>query len=683
MSINAALRLDIDSPLIRTDAENFTPPSWPPPREFPVVIDRDGNVVSRYGDSSWHLWPWAKKPISLSFGDGPQRAGSGSISPPNADLLRQVAAWWLYGPQAVRTAGALRSRFVPFRALFVLCSQEGVLASDLARFPAVADRLPKTIPASQAEGALQLLHRLYEQRDQLGFTLLDRAGLSRFEAALPEHETRQTPYMPPRIWTYQVNRLREFLDDFRAHKDSIEECFRFCLDAYAKNAGSLAEVCQFGIDSGRRPFCPPKQVSGARTGAKFYGPFSEIAQRFSIEELLRRWLLQPGESMDGQGRGVRMLSSYLNLSQYASLAYILNFSMMRVEEGWSLRANCLEVENDDRFGPIYLIQGPTTKTVKDGDARWVTSPSAQVAVDVMTSVARLRMVPADANPLVPTTPEDLENPYLASRSYEPWARRHAVDQPLDVRPQVLHYMQVNQDWPNLFDDDELRITETDLQMARMVTPTLDAEDFAVGKIWPLAWHQLRRTGAVNMQASGFVSDASVQYQLKHASRAMSLYYGQGYSRARLSVRAQNEYVRTMYEILGKEIARLFSDRFVSPHGAQRKTTILRLVDPADGAKLTAAAKVGSVSWRETLLGGCTKSGPCEFGGVDNVVRCGGGDGQAPCIDALFDREKAPSLQQLGRVIALRLIDAPVDSPYRDSLEAQKRAVENALDVIAS
>ncbi|UOO89776.1 hypothetical protein LVJ82_01955 [Vitreoscilla massiliensis] len=51
-------------------------------------------------------------------------------------------------------------------------------------------------------------------------------------------------------------------------------------------------------------------------------------------------------------------------------------------------------------------------------------------------------------------------------------------------------------WPKLFDGKELTITEADLEMANRMTFGLDPEKFAVGKVWPLAWHQLRRTGAV-------------------------------------------------------------------------------------------------------------------------------------------------------------------------------------------
>lgn len=115
-------------------------------------------------------------------------------------------------------------------------------------------------------------------------------------------------------------------------------------------------------------------------------------------------------------------------------------------------------------------------------------------------------------------------------------------------------------YPKLLNPSALKITEENIDMARLITPTLDSKKFAIGKIWLLAWHQSRRTGAVNMPASGLVSDASLQYQLKHVSRAMDLYYGPGYSRVRLEEDAQTLYVHTLYETLGRELARLATDR---------------------------------------------------------------------------------------------------------------------------
>lgn len=331
-----------------------------------------------------------------------------------------------------------------------------------------------------------------------------------------------------------------------------------------------------------------------------------------------------------------------------------------------------------------LLCGKTSKTVQDDDARWPTSPSVKVAIDAMSCVSRLRMVCAEANPDVPSTPEEINNPFLVVRAYEPWGTCGAKElcKPLSVRAQQHSYSQVfGEAYPKLFDIEKLRITQADLDVARLITPSLNSDIYAVGNVWPLAWHQLRRTGAVNMQASGLVSDASLQYLLKHASRSMSLYYGQGYSNARINDQAQSIYVRTMYEILGKEISSIFSDRFISPHGDKRKAEILKVVTLKDSQKLAELAALGKVSWRETLLGGCTKRGPCSYGGIDNVARCGGGDGAPPCADVLYDREKVNGLYQLKQEISARVLEAPKDSPHWESLKAQLRAVENALNAI--
>jgi hypothetical protein len=675
------LGLNIDSSLITPTAANFRPTTWPPADDFPVIIDHRGEVVSRYGDPVWFLWPWAKTTMVLNFGDGPQKRGHPSITKANANVLRQLAAWWLYGPRAVQQPQLLVSRCSSVRPLFVLCSNEGIVATDLVRFPTVGDKLAEVLNRSHAEYAFSLLHQLYEQRSQVGFLLLDAEALRRLEANLPDHQKRQTPYIPPRIWAYQVNRLREVLTDFQDNRKNIEACYRFCLDAYARNFGSLADACAPRGDrkSGRSPFAFQDDRTGAVTGAVFHGEFSLTAKRFGIDSLLQKWVLQPDESIDGPGRSVKTLTTYLTLIGYVGIAYIINFSLMRIQEAWNLRADCLEVEVDEIIGKVYLLKGVTTKTVEDSDARWITSPWSQHAVEAMASIAKLRMISAAANPVVPTENSDLANPFLVPKQYEPWAGTRKTTLPLSVRHGYPSYSMVIGSFPRLFDPETIRITADDLPIARRVSPDVEAK---VGDIWPFAWHQLRRTGAVNMLASGLVSESSAQYELKHTSRPMTIYYGQGRSRVMLNAEAQTEYRRTMYEVVGKEIGNLFSARYVSPYGEERKAAILKLVDAKDDTRLTAAARDGKVSYRRTLFGGCTKRGACPFGGIDNIIRCGGGDDREPCADALYDRERESHVRRLDQEIMARIEDAPEGSPLSESLHAQKRAVENVLNVIA-
>lgn len=671
--------LAIDTPLAIPGAVNFRPPSWPPPPDWPVMTNVAGEVISRWGDSVWRLDPWAKRTMSLNFGDG-RVTNTEPIDAANANLLRLIAGLWIWGHKGVRTCNTLQQRFSCLRRLFVLCSQECILASDLMRFPAVADRIPGVLASSQADMALTWLHNLYILRNTLGFTLLDQDGLARLEAALPEHEEKQHAYIPPRIWTYQVTRLRECLDDFLTHQKQFEDCYRFCLNAYATNYGSLTAAMSTTTRkfSGRAPFVTQTTSTGAKTGAQFHGPFEHTAARFGIDRLLRRWV---GSVDSNIPIPVDALTTYINLVSRVGVSYILNFSLMRINEGLNLRADCLYVEHDPRFGDIYVLRGETTKTMDDSDALWPTSPSVKVAIEAMTSLAQLRMICINAYPDTLKTSADMSNPYLFDRLYAPWIKMdHRFG--LDVRPRCASYKNgLLTPYPKLFDQNELRITEQDLQIARLITPTLDAEEFAVGKTWPFCWHQLRRTGSVNMQASGLVSDASLQYQLKHVTRACSLYYGQGYSRLRLNDEARTLYVRTMYEVLGKEFALLLTDRFVSPHNEKRKTEIVRLVTPKDAKKFTEFAKSGRLVVRDILLGLCMNKEPCTYGGVDSVAHCGGGDSAKPCADVLYDKKKAVQVRKLEVMLDQRLAGAPQGSPLQESLEAQKRSVRNYFYVV--
>lgn len=681
-AVDELIGLAINSPLNSRDKPNFLPNTWPPAADFPVVIDRDGVVISRYGDHTWNVSVWASKQFILNFGDGPrsQNQAKGSISPENAALLRQIAAWWLWGPRAVRSVRTLVSRFNILRRLFVYCSKMKVRGDQLINYPKVADGLGRVFPGSAAESIISILHELLAHQDTLSFVLLDREGMRRFVASLPSHNKGQTPYIPPRIWLYQVRRLEEFLSDFSDHREKLRACYSACLGVYSAHYGSLALAClPKGERHGRRsPFSTVTPRWTEQQIAARIGSFEEISSSHGVSDLLDRWL---GAEGPGTVCGIRRLSSYFRMATLASIAYLLNFSLMRIDEAWNLRSDCLLVERDPKFGDIYLVCGETTKTDQDDDARWVACSKVRIAIESMSLISGLRLIPARSNDRVPFCDTYASNPHLVIRSYEPWANTQNQSQSVHVRPTYPSFDSFIADFPGLFDPKELQITADDLEIARRVTPTLDPRTYEVGKTWSFGWHQLRRTGAVNMQASGLVSDSSLQYQLKHSSRAMSLYYGQGHSALRLNDSIRGEYLRTMYEVMGKELERLFSDRFVSPHGDRHKAIQLELISGRDSAALAKSARAGEVVYKETLLGGCTKRGPCEYGGVDNVVRCGGGDGKKPCGEAIFDREREQEIRRLREILLENLSDAVEGSQNHNSILAQLRATDNALDTL--
>ncbi|MCL9824244.1 hypothetical protein [Ralstonia solanacearum] len=527
--------------------------------------------MSRWGDAIWDLSPQAGKPFNLNFGDG----GNGQrsfLDSGNADLLRILVTWRMWGHRAVRSASALRAFYDMARAVVHLCSRNGILASDLMRFPKVVEQVPGVTQATRRLSDINEFHGLYAARAAIGFVVLDPTALKRWAALPSTHERVQTPYIPPRIWTYQVNRLRECLDQFLAHRKQIEDCFNFCIDAYVANYGSLQTAVTMGKDGGRGPF----ELHRRRTGCIYLGEFAETARRFGVEGLLTTWAPNRSGRLNPQ-----VMSTYMNIVVYAGLAYIANFTLQRKEEVAALRASCLIWEDDKKLGRVPIIRGETTKTIQESDARWVASPSVAVAVEVLTIIAHLRMRCDEASPVTAPTALDRSDPYLGSLASEPWGVRTL--RRYDIRPPVRCFVETMKIYPKLFDMDEMRISEADLKIARKLTPNLPEEEFAIGKVWPLAWHQYRRTSAVNMFSSGLISDSSMQQQMKHSSRLMPLYYARGYTRLRLNENVESAVVTAMYQALARQIKDAMSERFVSPHSAQRKEqAVVNILKGKDG-----------------------------------------------------------------------------------------------------
>jgi hypothetical protein len=94
-----------------------------------------------------------------------------------------------------------------------------------------------------------------------------------------------------------------------------------------------------------------------------------------------------------------------------------------------------------------------------------------------------------------------------------------------------------------------------------------------------------------------------------------------------------------------------------------------------------AGRRGEVPFRETRLGGCTKRSHCDYGGIESVARCSGGDGYEPCRDAIYDRKKESSIQRQLESVEQRLAGTQADSPRNRALQAEANGLRNYLDVI--
>lgn len=667
--------LGVTVPFIGTDSECFRPPSWPPPKDWVWVRDKSGNAVSRYGDQILDLTPWARKTSKFNFGDGPKiRKHSPVIDPANADLLRRIIAWRGWGPRPVRAVQSLISLGAMYRPLIEVCSQSGILASDLSRYPAVIDRVAKALtPGTYAE-AIAEFDRARDARDFLGFELLSREAIARLRTLAPVYEPEQTEYIPPRIWTYIVVRVAECMKDYAEHQEAIEACFAFCVSAYKRNRPENNRA--------RTPFQFKRGKVRTFADYELLGPFEMTAERFGIRELIERWV---GDIGYKQKLGIRGFSKYLSLVQYAGLIDIVAFTLMRRDEATCVRWNCLTWHEDPIFGRIPLIQGETTKTDPDNNALWITSPSLEPSIRALQSVAKMRLSGADRW-------RDDDNPVLLTKAIEPWVRTKKKQKGKAFnmgRARALSDV-VKKDFPLLFNHQQLTITQDDLKIARAVCPTLNRERYQVGKPWIPAWHQFRRTGAVNMFASGEISDSSMQLQMKHLTRAQPLYYGRGNTTLHLNNEVRGTLVNAQYEATARELVAMHTDRFVSPHGDKHKARLLapinngepvNLISEADAKHYENVYREHRIGGRLTVLGACMKNGPCDGDCVSSVGDCAGGDGKAPCNHVLFDRTRAPVNQKRLEAVRLQLAQTLPDSPRHRHLQQEVRGLENYFGYI--
>lgn len=673
MPINLThLGLGLNVPFIEYTSRCFRPPSWPPPKDWVCIEDKDGNAVSRYGDHLWNFTPWCGKVLTFNFGDGPKlHARSAEIDPANAELLRQLVTWRAWGARAAIAVRTLIGFANQIRKIIQVCSGNNILASDLWRYPAVIDKVAQQLPPSQYDHIVAELERLRDARNFLGFELLDGAGIQRLKAAQPCHKNEQTEYIPPRIWNYVVTRVAECINDYSSHQEGIEACFEFCASAYEQNGA--VEYRERSGKGHRNPFQVNPGQTGQRSGVTYHGHFADTATRFGIKDVLERW----SGSIEGAST-IQKFTSYLRVVRYAALVEIAAFTLMRIDEVVSVRWNCLRWHDDPVFGRIPLILAETTKTDSDNNGLWVTSPSVERAVHTLRSIAKMRLGCAGRW-------SENSNPELITHAFEPWGNHSQFATKSGVKPQQGSFSEVVRAFPQLFNLSQLTITAEDLKVAKAVCPTLNAERFQVGKPWHLAWHQFRRTGAVNMFASGEISDSSMQLQMKHLTRWQPLYYGRGNTALHLNDSARVLLVNAQYEAMGRQLAQVHTDRFVSPYGEGHKVKLLapanggepvNLISEGDAQHYEMVARKHQMNFRTTALGGCMKNGQCDGDCVSSVGDCAGGEGELPCINVLFDRNRSEANQIRLDGVVKQLEMTPPDTPRYRHLEQEKRGLEN-------
>lgn len=651
--------------LVSSTSRLYRPPSYPPPDDWPVSVDINGNELSYYGDNKWDY---------SAFGYSGYNFGKQGLDDKNLALAKQVMIFVLYHSSFY--PGSYQGAKIYFNLIIKIakiCSINNVPMDEVSRFPKIFKQISDKIQCSKSKEYVSYLHKLLAYKDELGFTIADKNMISYLARNLSEHEVIQHPYIPPRLYVYQLNRLSECLDDFFKNEIKIIDAFNWILNAYEANQKVISTQ---GLRKGLlSPFINFDSYRNSRV--IYQGNFEKFLKDFGLYELLEKWSVKSRISKNSSFT-LNQFSKYLNLIRSVSVLYILNYSLQRRDEACSMRADCFSIEHDHKLGPIAMLSGETTKTDQDSDARWVTSKLVEKAVRAATSIANLRMKNA---------PDEIKkevggNHYLLTPAFEPWVLGTNYK---ESRIKYIEFGVLDALHPAFFDKKELLITEDDAKIALSLTPNLGSKDwFGIGKIWRFGAHQLRRTNCINMFASNMVSDSSIQFEMKHLSRLMSLYYGRNYTNLRLNSDVETQLIVESYKSIYRQFSEVIGNsyEYIKPHSRINvPIEIVNLVDEKDEKCFIDLAKRGEIGCRLTLLGLCLKRGVCEYGGIESVSKCVGSDGGNICSDAIFMRKNKDKLIKLrdSQLDEIKLVD--IHSPRYKALDNEIRAIGIYLNVI--
>ena len=615
-----------------------------------ISRDKNGKVESRFDDDRWSFSNY-KSTHDLIF-------DWKHITEANKDMVKKImSAMLFYPPLFPGKILSLRNRLSVLKILAAVCDAHRIRVTEAWKFPNLAKTFVKAIPSSMHSVVVADLTRLLTYEDVIGFKIVDENFLDNIAQHLVKHDTNQTPYIPPRIWSSVISKLNSMLDDFLQHEKEITEVHHSLLQMYQHNQ-------RLGLS---RDYISPfkKTNENLSTGRLTYqGGAAQFFKDRNLSNLLERY--------GDKGLNLKSFEGLMTRFHRACAIYIQSHSIQRISEVADLRKDCFTTWTDPKHGTIAMICGETTKTQPDGDARWIVPMHVKKAIDVANKISQLNLL-VKPNGM---SKDDLRNPYLCTKNSFPWS-------PHNKKPYgAIHVSNKSGIGISELLTDELLITEEDYKLARHAEPSLVNNDwFRVGGTWKLSSHQFRRTLVMNMFSQG-VSAESVSYQTKHNSISQTFYYARNWTGVRLNAEASAEVRMARHTAIAStmcDVVNNHDDNFSKPVKTPLVSeNVVQTIKSNEFEKIVKDVKKGVLSMRPTLLGACMAR-ECEYGGLESAAHCAGTDGKGPCKDLVFDKRRRTKNKNLLKRHKEAIKDCSPGTPPHTKLTHEIKALEVFLD----
>lgn len=641
-------------------AANYASDSLRPPKDFPISVTKSGIVLSRYQDDVWDLSPYSPNTRRLHF----TKKCSGinlAITNANTETLKRITFWTLYALGVRCSVSSVYVMFYLARTMANICSENGVPLISLSRFPKLIEKLASTIPSSQRNALRRLIYRMVRDADILGFTILTTDQVDGMFRTIGRHRsTRQTLFIPERIYFSLIEKCVSHLTGFLSLEAEFRALYQVCSESYSEHLNKDAVRLKRSRNYSHDVVLTVLEEMLGQT-------YEDLARSHGVWDEINRTYKMPRHEKPS----IRHFGYYLQGIKFSARLLISALTGMRKAEVANLRIGCLEIRDDPTIGKVFFVRGATTKTRKSKNAAWIAAPEVELAIRAATVIVGLNNF---AQSLDPRRPTKFEKQLLLGRDSDLWI---GVQTP----KHLLHIdEEISAPWPRnplataslMFDVADMTVTQEDLDQARRLTPNLP-DTLGVGGLWPLSWHQFRRTIFCLALGAG-VSLPAIAWQAKHTCTAMALHYGRNYFNIDAQPNLSKEFQLAEVEMFLLRSSELLEDRFVSPTDSKAK--VIKVISRNDIRVMSKLASEGKSTYRRTLLGYCTNSAPCTHGGWENIASC------VACDFALLDTSKRQSLTTFLDALEVEIEECPdKDILLKDSLIAQREAVNRAIKTI--
>ncbi len=626
-----------------------------PPNEFSdlkpaddmvVTINKDGSPRSIFRDDTWdysatsstlRLLNFRAKIESITPVDGVKLASKNSLNIAN-DFLKTLTLHWISALGGC-SMSKLNGDVTAISFLVRYCSDREIPPENIFSTPDAIDFLTSRASTTKQVGlflgkiqrisdtATVLSNNRFWQGIRPSVEFLSR--LKRTRKKFPETTgSVQTLLIPSDIYQSVLKTTIEDLDCFLRHEKAIK--LVFALRSLARDKGVALD----------RSLVPTATTRGQDGRIQYYWK-KLLRENVDVSTALKE-LYKAGISKSESWAG---LVENLKRWQLRCAILISAFTGMRKSELLAIPLNGLKTINTEN-GLIPVVWSTTTKLEANGAPRftkWVTCSAVEAAFKVAKIITE-GVLEWSGDRRV-TDIQEQETPLFMSVQHGKSGIPHRQ---FSFTTATFCLKSINVD---LYKK-ELKVTEQDIaETSWFLYGEGVPEAIEVGKVWPLTFHQFRRSMTVYAAASGMVSYPVLKAQLKHISMVMTVYYSDSNSRA-INILGDEAEIKSLRAEWSDAKARAEADSIY---------TLLESNQPLEGiagrrlkaqkdrdelpmflesrASTKQAVKKGKFRYRPTLVGGCISVAACNKGAGVLASAC------ISCENAVFLPGSRAALEQ--------------------------------------